>query len=376
MSHHAPVIWGRARPRLRGRAERPRQSSVGRWLDSRLGLDALSYPVPGHANTLLYTLGGITGFSFVVLVATGIVLAQYYDPDPATARDSVVYIMQNVTWGWFIRGLHIWMANLLVITAGLHMVRVFATGAYKAPREVNWLVGLLLLAASLGMVFTGTVLKWDQEAYEALGHGQAIGDLLGGFGSLFTAGFTRSVSLLTRVFVAHVAVLPVVFALLLAVHFALVKRHGISGLPGRHESDGGRTDTVVAMEDEGASSFRKHLRHLVGYGLLLLVAGGVLTLLFGSPLGEAATPGPERTQPPWMFLPFFTLENWWGIRALLWAPIAFFFALAAIPFIDRSPTKAYGHRKAILVFGALIFATLVALGIIAAVTPAATHLEM
>lgn len=374
MSYPAPAMEGRAR--LDEPAKRRGKSGFGRWLDSRLGLDALTYPVPAHANTLLYTLGGITAFSFVALAVTGILLAQYYDPNPATARESVIYVMQNVSLGSFLRGLHFWMANLFVITAGLHMVRVLVTGAYKPPREANWLIGLVLFVISLGMVFTGTVLKWDQEAFEALGHAQEIGGMLGGFGAFFTAGFTRSVPLLTRVFVAHIVVLPAVFALLLAAHFALVKRHGISGLPGRHEPDGSRTDTMAAIEDEGASTFSVHLRHLVGYGLLFVVIAGVLTLLWGSPLGEAVAPGPERTRPLWMFLPFFSLENWFGIKALLWAPVAIFIVFAAIPFIDRAPTKSYGRRKAIIVLGGVVLVTLVVLAILAAVTPAKVHLNM
>jgi ubiquinol-cytochrome c reductase cytochrome b subunit len=349
---------------------------VWRWLDSRLGLDALSYPVPTHANRLLYTLGGITAFGFLVLIASGIYLAQFYDPQPATARDSVIYILQSVRFGAFVRGVHFWTANLVVVTAGLHLVRVYASGAYKRPREVNWLVGLALFATTIGFVFTGTVLKWDQEAWEALGHNQAIGELLGGFGTWFTSGFTRSVPLLTRLFVAHVAILPALFALLLALHFALVKRHGISGLPGRHESEGPRSDTAVAIADEGASTFTVHLRHLAGFGLLLTAAVGALTLLFGSPLGAAVTPGPERTQPPWMFLPFFTLENWWGIKALLWAPAVLFAVLVLVPFVDRSPVKTMRRRKAVLIAGAVLLIVLVVLGVLAATTPAQTHLEM
>jgi len=339
-----------------------------------MGLDALSYPVPAHANTLFYTLGGITAFSFIVLILTGIYLAQFYNPTPAAARDSVIYIMQTVRFGSVVRGMHYWMANLAVVTAGLHLVRVYASGSYKAPREVNWLVGLALFAATLGFVFTGTVLKWDQEAWEALAHNKEIGDLLGGFGSWFTPGFTRSVPLLTRLFVAHVAILPGLFVVLLAVHFALVKWHGISGLPGRHERKGARSDTAVAMEEEGASTFEVHVLHLTGFGLLLTAAVGSLTLFFGSPLGEAVVPGPERTRPPWMFLPFFSLENWWGIESLLWGPIVLFGLLAVIPFIDHSTTKAYRRRRVVLLAGGLLLLLLVALAIIAVVTPAKTHL--
>src|SRR5574341_186359 len=156
------------------RAERA-MGRVWTWVDDRLGISELNYDVPAHAQSIWYMLGGICGVAFVILIATGIYLAQFYDPDPNNARDSVVYIMTYTEWGQLLRGLHFWTANLVMVTVLLHLIRVFVTGAYKAPREVNWLVGVGLLGVTLGLIFTGTVLKWDQEGWEALQHNQGIG---------------------------------------------------------------------------------------------------------------------------------------------------------------------------------------------------------
>jgi len=221
-----------------------------RWLDERLGLQDLAYPVPAHANNVLYTLGGITLLGVIVLIVTGIYLTQFYHAHPDDARESVEYIIDTARFGDFVRNLHFWLANLVMITLLLHAIRVFATGAYRAPRELNWVVGVGLLATFLGLVFTGTVLKWDQEGWEALQHNEEIGELLGGLGTWFTTEFTESTPILERLFVAHVAILPFVLVALAAVHFYLIKHHGISSIPGHEEArPAGTTDTATQTDD-------------------------------------------------------------------------------------------------------------------------------
>jgi len=116
-------------------------------------------------------------------------------------------------------------------TVLLHLGRIFVTGSYKCPREVNWLIGLGLLAITLGLIFTGTVMKWDQEGYEALGHNVEAGKLLGALGFWFSNDFEASLPLLGRLYMAHLVILPALGTLLLIAHFLLVKRHGISALP-------------------------------------------------------------------------------------------------------------------------------------------------
>ena len=142
------------------------RSRLGQWLNERLGLQGLAYAVPEHANSLPYLLGGITFMGFIVLFVTGIYLAQFYHPHPADAHESVVYIITGAPLGDLVRSIHFWTAQIVTLTLLLHMLRVLFTGSYKRPREINWYVGLGLLAVTLGLVFTGTVLKFDQERNE------------------------------------------------------------------------------------------------------------------------------------------------------------------------------------------------------------------
>jgi ubiquinol-cytochrome c reductase cytochrome b subunit len=337
-------------------------------LDERLGLSALSYPVPEHANTLPYMLGGITLFGFIILIATGIYLTQFYNPDPSQAHDSVVYIVQQTSLGDFIRGIHYWAANLVMITVLLHLLRVFFTGAYKRPREANWLVGVGLLALTIGFIFTGTVLKWDQEAYEAMLHNMAFSELLGGIGSWFSPSFTLSVPMLARLYAVHIAVLPALFLILVAVHLMLVKYHGISPLPTADARAG-------TWGKEGAGRFSAHLRRMVGYGLWLLALAGALALIWPAPLGYAPVPGAEVTKPPWLFLWLYAFENWVGTAGLLWPPLALFVLLVLVPFLDRSSYLAPRKRPVAITLGAALLLFLVGLSLYVALTPPVSHIQ-
>ncbi|MDE3094823.1 MAG: cytochrome b N-terminal domain-containing protein [Chloroflexota bacterium] len=328
--------------------------SAPRWIDQRLGLDELSYDVPRHANNILYVLGGITLVGILTLIASGIYLAQYYNPDPASARDSVVFIVSTVKLGAFVRSFHFWMANLVIITAMLHLVRVFVTGSYRAPREATWLTGVLLLFLLFGFAFTGTVLKWDQEGYEALGHNQDVGKLLGSTGAWFTSSFTRSVPILTRLYIAHISILPALLTLVVLAHLFLIKHHGISGLPGHEPERTDDTDTKRAIREEGASPFSAHIRLMVGFGLMLTAAAAALTLFMAAPLGQAIVQGEEVTKPTWIFVVLYPFENWVGVRALLWAPIIVALALAAVPFIDRARSSGLRARWPLLLLGLVV----------------------
>lgn len=351
-----------------------RWGSVWKWVDERLGLESLSYPVPAHANSVLYTLGGITLFGILVLIATGIYLTQFYHGDPTQARQSVEYIITTARLGEFFRSLHFWMANLVTITLLLHALRVFASGAYRAPRELNWVVGVGLLTITLGLVFTGTVLKWDQEGWEALEHNEEIGRLLGGVGIWFTPELTTSTPILQRLFIAHVAILPMLLIGLVTVHFLLVKYHGISSLPGHEEKrPARRTDTAQAMEAEGSVPFTNHILHIVGWGLLLTALASLLALLISAPLGEVIEPGEEKTKPLWMFLPLYPFEDWFGIRALLWLPIVGLSALAAVPLVDRFRSSSLRQRWLLISAAVLVIAFLVSLAIYAQISTPAEH---
>ena len=341
------------------------------WLaiDERLGISSLAYPVPRHANGIGYILGGITFFGFVILAVTGVWLAQFYHPTPSTARESVVYIMNTAPLGDVVRGIHFWVANVVVVTALLHLARIWATGAYKRPREANWLIGLGLLATTIGLYFTGTVMKWDQEAYEALGHNVEAANLLGALGFWFSPELTTSLPILGRLYIGHIMILPAIGTLLLIGHFLLVKHHGISPLPAEHDRmvDGG------PMPARGGSTFTAHLVRMTGFGLLMLAAATVLSLLIQTPLGDRPIPGTEVSKPPWVFLPFYPFEDWFGLPALLWAPAILFLGLAALPFLDRSPYRSPARRRLVIAVGAVLAVGLVLLILYALGTPPKAH---
>jgi quinol-cytochrome oxidoreductase complex cytochrome b subunit len=352
-----------------------RRLPLWQWIDERLGLKELTYDVPRHANNILYVLGGITFTGILLLVASGIYLAQYYNPDPASARDSVVFIVNSARLGEFVRSFHFWMANLVIITAMLHLVRVFVTGSYRAPREATWLTGVVLLFILFGFAFTGTVLKWDQEGYEALGHNQDVGKLVGSTGAWFTSSFTKSVPILTRLYIAHISILPALLTLLLIGHFFLIKHHGISGLPGREPAQHpGETDTQHAIEEEGASPFSAHIRLMIGFGLMLAALAAALTLVMAAPLGQAIVQGEEVTKPTWMFVVLYPFENWFGIKALLWAPIIVAVALAALPLVDRSHSSSLRSRWLLLLLGLIFALAYMSFIIYGKVAPHGTHL--
>jgi len=326
--------------------------------------------VPRHANRFGYVLGGTSLAGMVILLVTGIWLAQYYDPEPAHAHPSVSYIIGSAPLGSVVRGIHFWTGNLVVITVLLHMARVFVTGSYKRPREFNWLVGLVLLAVTIGFAFTGTVLKWDQEAFEALGHNTEIGELLGTIGAWFSPEFTHSTEILVRIYMAHIAILPFALVLVLIVHLYQVRVHGISPLPAENDRavEGG-----PAPERTG-STFSHHIRRMALLGAGLLGAGLILALLWAPPFGPAPNPDIEVTKPPWMFLPLYPFENWFGVRALLWVPAILFVALAAVPFVDRSRFMAARRRLVFVGLGAALVVGLAALGVYAWLGPVVQHM--
>jgi len=335
------------------------RNGVWRAVDERLGLSDFAYSVPRHANSLPYSLGGITAIGFLVLIVSGILLSQYYHPMPQFANDSVRAMMQGVRFERIVRGVHYWAAQVVLLTVLLHMIRIFTTGAFKKPREANWIIGVGLLAVTVGLFFSGTVLKWDQEGFEALEHNTAIGELLGGLGHWFAHAFAENVSLLLRLYIAHVSILPGILVLLLAAHFWLVKRHGISQRPGRPVGE--------------MLPFTTHLKHLARYGLVLLGIILVLGVLLPPAVGPAPVEGIEVTKPPWPFLPLFAFENWVGVPGLFWASVGLFILLLLIPFVDRSAEAAPAARRARLASGFILLLALAGLGLLAWLTPGAVH---
>lgn len=217
------------------------QLAVVNWLDARFPFtksvdEALYQRVPNYANAFYYCFGGMVFVLIVFQIVTGIFLAFYYVPDgagnPAPAYNSVEYIMSNVYLGWLIRGVHFWSANLLIIMILLHMARVFWTGSYRAPRELNWMVGVIMLLIILLFSLTGYLLPWDTKSYFATLVTIKIGasaPLAGpAIKAIAMGGDYVGPPTLQRFFAVHVFLLPALITLLMYVHFRLIRQHGIS----------------------------------------------------------------------------------------------------------------------------------------------------
>jgi len=212
------------------------------WLDERLGLTGIYRTVLDRKIPKVnwaFTLGSATLFLVVLQGVTGVFLTVYYVPHPEQAYDSINYIMNDVPFGWLIRGLHHWGATLMVITVVLHMLRTFFYAAYKYPREITWITGVLLLLITLGMGFTGYLLPWNQRAYWATTVGTSIAGTVPWVGPIIEqalrGGTDLSTLTLTRFFSAHIWMLPAALLGLVGVHMYLVIRLGISHIPAADE---------------------------------------------------------------------------------------------------------------------------------------------
>jgi quinol-cytochrome oxidoreductase complex cytochrome b subunit len=211
---------------------------VGDWLDERfdvrIPLEAfLKKPVPKHAIRWYFCLGGITFALFLIQGVTGILLSLYYKPTPEQAYESILFIMNNVQFGWLIRSIHSWSASLMIAFCVAHMLRVFITGAFKSPRELNWVAGVVLLLLTLAFGFTGYLLPWDQKALWGSTVGSEILGVVPLVGSallkLLRGGAEITGLTLTRFYGVHMLVLPVLVFLFLGIHFVIIRRQGISG---------------------------------------------------------------------------------------------------------------------------------------------------
>lgn len=198
-----------------------------------------------------------------------------------------------------------------------------------------------------------------------------MGNLLGAIGMWFSPEFTTSLPFIGRLYIAHIAILPGIGVLLLIVHFLLVKRHGISSLPAQADVavDGG------PVPRQGGSAFTAHLVRMAGFGLIMLAVATLLSLVWPAALGPRPVPGIEETKPPWMFLPFYPFEDWFGLGALLWVPAVLFGALALLPFVDRSPHRSPARRRLVVAVGLIVAVSLVALVAYAWVTVPQAHVQ-
>jgi len=318
------------------------------WLQSRTGYrDArrvlLDEPIPPGTGWF-FTLGSVLLALLGVQLLTGAFLALYYAPTPDHAYDSVRFILSSVP-GRVVRGLHHYGASFIVVAAVLHMVRVVIFGSYKAPREATWLSGLLLLGLILAFSLTGYLLPWDQRAYWATVVTINIarltplaGDLLA---SALQGGAAVGALTLTRWYALHVIFLPAALLLFVALHLALMRRHGISG-------------PVRPREGDALPFYPWHAARDTAVVAAVLVLLGALAWSGGPPLDAPADPADATyvPRPEWYFLGLFQLLKYfpgrWEIVGALVVPGLVALLLATLPWLDRAPTRLPGRRRVVI----------------------------
>jgi len=345
-----------------------------RWLDERLDLAGirralLDREVPDRL-TWWHTLGSATLTVFLVQVITGIVLATYYAPSPDHAYESIRFVDHQVASGALLRGIHHWGASAMVVLVIAHVVRVFSVGAYKYPREANWVVGVVLLLVVLGFSFTGYLLPWDQKAYWATAVGTNIGGttpLVGGYVvTLLRGGAELGAATLTRFYAFHVLWLPMLLGVFVLIHLAVVIRQGIAPLPATLEQ--GAPPRTTDPDYPGyyraayAGSKRGGVRFwpdIVGkdalVALAVVLAIVLLARALGAPLEAPADPSDTAyvPRPEWYFLPLYELLKLvpGSLESLVafGVPAALIVTLLALPFFDtRSRRNLVGRPVALV----------------------------
>jgi ubiquinol-cytochrome c reductase cytochrome b subunit len=295
-------------------------------------------PLPGGARWAA-AFGSLLLFTFVLQVITGILLSMNYAPSVDSAWPSVKFIQEEVPLGAFIRALHHWGSSAMVILLLVHTVQVFIWGAYKKPREFTWMVGVLLLACTLGLAFTGYLLPWDQKAYWATKVGLGIASTTPGIGdglrTLLQGGPQMGTLTLTRFFSIHTFVLPGLLILLVVIHLYLFRFHGVT--PPWWES----AEKLRAKEEPFWPG--QMLKDGVLW-LVLLVALGLWCYYWPAPLEAQADPSqPYEARPEWYFMFLFLLlryfEGPYEILGTFVLPTLFFLILFFWPFLDRSPYR-------------------------------------
>ncbi len=312
--------------------------SVRQFFDERLPIDPgqlrelTNEPVPNHLKRWYFALGGTPAYLFVVQIVTGILLAVYYQPSATAAYESVRYISEEASYGWLLRGIHKWGATLMIAAVILHQMRVYFTGAYRKPREINWMVGMCLLIATLMLGFTGYCLVYEQLSFWGAAVGANIAGsvpLVGGLmKELLLGGDGYNTHTLPRFFVLHAAVLPTTLILLLVVHIAIIRLQGV---------------TEFEFEDEPKDQPKyfnfvpEHLMSELIIGLILMIVLTTLASVLPPSLGDKADPltTPEIIKPEWFFyVTFRWLKLFSGTVAVLSTGFIVF-VMFAWPFIDQ-----------------------------------------
>lgn len=347
---------------------------MGAWFDRRLQLaapvrEALEHPVPRESASWFYVFGSAALTVFMLQVVTGILLALIYEPSAGGAWNSLQVLNHRIPLGWFIRALHGWGSNFMVAIVLVHMVQVFLFGAFKFPRELTWLVGVLLLLLTLGMAFTGQVLRFDQDAYWGLGIGASISSRIPVLGpwivQLLLGGPIIAGATLSRFFALHVFVIPGSLIAFVGIHLLLVLKLGINEwpMPGRIVRRATYMQEYHELTKKDGVPFVPGAiaKDLIFSGFILL-ALAACALMFG-PFGPSGQPDPTiiQTVPKpdyfflWLYAVLSLLPPSLETPALLIGPVIALAVLFGLPFMAGEGEKSW-QRRPIAVLTILLLA--------------------
>jgi len=340
------------------------------WLAERLDIGVAEKFVDGQLHKPLpaetgfwHTFGSLSLFLFLNQVVTGILLMVYYRPTTNTAFESVRFIMTKAHFGWLIRGLHAWGATLMILCVLIHMMRTFFMGAYKKPREMTWLIGMLVFGCTVTFGFTGYLLPWNQLSYWATTVGTEITGAIPVVGQylriLLRGGEGVTGETLARFYVLHVVILPWVLTMLIATHLFFMRVQGLATME--------RVGEEKPIDKEQAVPFFPH--HVLKEGVVFCVLIGVLvTLIISWPveLGEKADPfvTPEGIKPEWYFLSTYQLLKYLPKTLGLFVSLIPPLLLLLWPFLDRSPERHPKKRPVAVTLGVVAVLLALAFGVI------------
>jgi len=352
-------------------------SRIGEWFDQRLQLaapirEAAEHPVPRNTASWWYVFGSAALIVFCLQLVTGILLALTYVPSAGEAWSSLQALNHDITLGWFIRALHGWGSNFMVALVLIHMMQVFLFGAYKFPRELTWIVGVFLLLMTLGMAFSGQVLRFDQDAYWGLGIGASIASRVPIAGpavvKLMLGGPIIAGATLSRFFAMHVFVIPAILIGCVGLHVLMVLKLGINEwpMPGRIVKRATYLKEYHELTKKDGAPFVPYaVWKDMFFAAFILLAVAACALWFG-PFGPTGRPDPTIIQtvpkPDYFFLWLYALLSLLPPSLetpfLLIGPVVVILGLLLLPFLSGEGEKSWKRRPIAVLTVMLIAVTL------------------
>jgi ubiquinol-cytochrome c reductase cytochrome b subunit len=371
-----------------------RLQSIAVWLDQRLHLTKLfastaGHTVPARSGSWWYVFGSATLVCFIIQVVTGILLALVYVPSANEAWLSLEYLNYQQPLGWYLRAVHGWGSNFMVAMMSIHMAQTFLFGAHKYPRELTWIVGVFLFLCTLGMAFTGQVLRWDQDAYWGLGIGAAMMARLPLIGrelvALMLGGLIIAGETLSRFFTLHVFVIPGLIIALVSVHLRLVLTKGINEYPEPGKLVNKETyheEYEALLKKEGVPFYPKAIDKDLIFNGFLIIAILTCAAVFG-PFGPNGPPDPTLIntvpRPDFYFLPLFSvfalLPPYMETFLILTAPVVGIALLFVLPFLSGTGEKSARRRPVAVLSVIFIFLTLSVLAYLGLSSPWSPHMD-